>query len=222
MTAAAAVTVTRQTAARLRSTQARSAMRAHARTQVASLCRGCGGHVDARRSTRRFCSSPCRQRAWRAGPRPLLAPVAHQRRVREQEAARDPRPQMATLKGCTVEQITYAEAKEIIVRHEWLRSMPTGTRACYRLRSPDDELVGVAVFAAGPAPESGDLCGREHRDRAVCLARGACVHWAHPHAASHLISKACKLAAAEVGWQIFYAYADPTAGERGVVYQAAN
>ena len=31
-------------------------------------------------------------------------------------------------------------------------AMPTGTRACYGLHSPGGELLGVAVFAAGPAP----------------------------------------------------------------------
>jgi hypothetical protein len=80
----------------------------------------------------------------------------------------------------------------------------------------------VVVFAAGPAPESGDICGREHRDLTVCLARGACVHWGHPHAASFLISRACKLAHEQFGWRIFYAYADPMAGEIGTVYQACN
>ena len=120
---------------------------------------------------------------------------------------------MATLEGCTVEQIPFAEAKAIITRYEWLGSMPTGTRACYGLRTPSGELAGVAVFAAGPAPESGDLCGREHRDLAICLARGACVHWAQPNAASFLISRACKLAAKQFGWKIFFAYADWQAGE---------
>ena len=37
-----------------------------------------------------------------------------------------------------------------------------------------------------------------------------------------MISNACKLAAKEFGWRIFYAYADPTAGEIGTVYQACN
>jgi hypothetical protein len=221
VTTQAAVSVTGRTTARLRSTQARSAMRAHARTEVASACRACGEHVEARRSTRRFCSGACRQTSWRT-KRPLLRPVAHQRRIRDVEAERDPRPPMATLEGCAVEQITYAEAKALITRYEWLRTMPTVTRACYGLKTPEGELAGVAVFAAGPAPESGDLCGPEHRDRAICLARGACVHWAHPHAASFLISRACKLAHAEFGWKVFYAYADPTAGEIGTVYQACN
>ena len=218
----AAVSVTGRMAARSRSTQARRAARAHARAEVAAACRVCGEHVDARRSTRRFCSGACRQRAYRTGRRPMLVPVAHQRRIRERETTLDPRPQMMTLEGSTVERVSFAEAKAIIVRYEWLRSMPTGTQACYGLRAPSGELVGVVVFAYGPAPESADLCGPEHRDLTVCLSRGACVHWAHPHAASFLISRACKLAAEQFGWRIFFAYADPMAGEYGAVYQACN
>ena len=129
---------------------------------------------------------------------------------------------MASLEGCTVEQIPFAEAKALITRYEWLGSMPTWTRACYGLKTPTASLRASWCSRAGPAPESGDLCGREHRDLAVCLARGACVHWAHPHAASFLISRACKLAQRDYGWKIFYAYSDPMAGEIGTVYQAAN
>jgi hypothetical protein len=222
MTLIAAVTVTPQIAARMRSTLARSAVRAHARAEVASACRACGGHANPSRSTRRFCSGACRQRAYRAGRRPILAPVAHQARIREREAAADPRPQMATLEGSTVEQIPFAEAKALILRYEWLRSMPTGTLACYGLRTHGGDLAGVVAFARGPAPESHDLCGPENRDLAVCLARGACVHWAHPNAASFLIARACKLAHRDHGWEVFFAYADPRAGEVGAVYQAAN
>jgi hypothetical protein len=222
MSVLAAITVTPQTAARMRFTQARSAMRAHARTQVASACRACGERVEARRLTRRFCSNPCRQRAYRTCRRPILAPIAHQRRIRVREAERDPRPTMATLNGCMIEQISFAEAKTLVTRYEWLGSMPTVTRACYGLKTPEGELAGVVCFAAGPAPESGDLCGQEHRDRVISLARGACVHWAHPHAASFLISRSCKLAHADFGWRIFHAYSDPRAGEIGTVYQACN
>ena len=180
-------------------------------------------NANARRSTRRYCSSPCRQRAYRAGRRPILAPVAHQRRIRDAGGrTRSPPRRWRPSKAARSNRVPFAEAKALIVRYEWLGTMPTVTRACYGLRTPEGELAGVAVFAAGPAPESGDLCGQEHRDRAICLARGACVHWAHPHAASHLISKACRLAAEEFGWRIFFAYSDPTAGEIGTVYQACN
>jgi hypothetical protein len=222
MNAAATISVTGRIAARLRFAQARSTARAHARTQVASACRACGEPVEARRLTRRYCDSACRQRAYRAGRRPMLVPVAHQQRVRLQEAALDPRPQMASLEGCTVAAVPFAEAKALIVRYEWLRSMPTGTRACYGLRTPNGELAGAVVFALGPAPESADLCGPEHRDRTICLARGACVHWAHQHAASFLVTRACRLAHTEFGWKVFYAYSDPVADERGVIYRACN
>ncbi len=143
----AAVTVTARTAARLRSTQARSAMRAHARAVVCHACQACGGSTNATRSTRRFCSSPCRQGAYRAGRRPIVAPIAHQRRIREREAAADPRPQMESLDGCTVVEVPFAEAKAIIVRHEYLGSMPPMVRGCYGLRAPSGELIGAVVFA---------------------------------------------------------------------------
>jgi hypothetical protein len=80
----------------------------------------------------------------------------------------------------------------------------------------------VAVFGPGPGSDSSLLCGPEWRERTVCLLRGACVHWAHKHAASFLISRACALAHKDFGWVAFYAYADRTANEVGVVYQACN
>jgi hypothetical protein len=199
------------------SVTSRSAVRARARAAVASSCRACREPISARRSTRRFCSGRCRIAHWRGA-----LPAAHQRRIRECEAERDPRPVMVTLNGCTVAEIAYAEAKTFVTRYEWLGSMPPVTRACYGLKTPDGELAGVVVFAAGPSPESGDLCGCEHRDKAICLARGACAHWAHPHAASFLIARACKAARNDHGWTVFYAYSDPLAGEIGTIYQACN
>ena len=47
---------------------------------------------------------------------------------------------MTTLAGCTVEQITYAEAKALITRYDWLRTMPMGTRVCYGLKTSEGEL----------------------------------------------------------------------------------
>jgi hypothetical protein len=45
---------------------------------------------------------------------------------------------------------------------------------------------------------------------------------APPNAASFLVSRAVKMASQEYGWRIFYAYADPEAGEVGTIYQAMN
>jgi hypothetical protein len=100
--------------------------------------------------------------------------------------------------------------------------MPAIVSACYGLRTSEGELAGVVVFGPGHGTASVDICGPEWRHKTIALLRGACVHWAHPHAASYLISRACRLAAAEFGWRVLYAYADRAAGEVGIVYQACN
>jgi hypothetical protein len=46
--------------------------------------------------------------------------VAYQRRIRTVEALREPRPIMTTHDGCKVERVSYAAAKALILRYEWL------------------------------------------------------------------------------------------------------
>jgi hypothetical protein len=147
---------------------------------------------------------------------------AHQYRVRHREARLDPRPQMTTLDGCAVQQVSYTEAKALIVKYEWLKTMPAIVTASYGLRTPSGELVGAVCLGPCPGTASADLCGPEWRDKAIGLLRGCCVHWAPRNAASFLISRACGLAAKDFGWRIFVAYADQRAGERGVVYQSCS
>jgi hypothetical protein len=141
--------------------------------------------------------------------------ACHQRKIREQAMRDDPRPVMTSLDGCTVEYIPEAEARTIIVRYEWLGTVGVPS-ICTGLRDPQGELIGVALFGHPGSPEAGNLCGPDVPT--LCLMRGACVHWAHPHAASFLVSRAVKLSGAEV----VYAYADPEAGEIGTIYQACN
>ena len=100
--------------------------------------------------------------------------------------------------------------------------MPAAIGACFGLRSPWGELLGVVVFGWTPSPQSHNLCGEEHRDLAICLARGATVHWSPPNAASYLIAQALKQATKTYGWRIYFAYADPEAGEWGGVYEACS
>jgi hypothetical protein len=142
--------------------------------------------------------------------------------MRLREAERDLRSPLPSLDGCTVERISVAESKPIIMRYEWLGTTPRTPLAAYGLRAPTGELIGVTVFGHPNGTGSSNLCGRDHKDLAICLQRGACVHWAPRNAASFLISRACRLAAAEHGWRIFHAYADRTAGEIGTVYQACG
>ena len=146
----------------------------------------------------------------------------HQRKIREEQALIDPHPVMESLTGCRVEQITRQQAESIIFKYEWLGTMPTVSLAYYGLLTPDNELVGVTCFGTGAGTNARNICGAENRDITICLERGANVHWAHPHAGSYLVARACKLASRDYGWKVFYAYSDETAGEIGTIYQACN
>lgn len=149
------------------------------------------------------------------------AGLAYQRAIRDIEARNEPRVVLQNLDGCSVQRISTPEARRLILRYEWLRTMGRAV-ACYGLRGPDGVLLGATCFGWPAGIESRDICGREHRGTAICLERGACVHWAPSNAASFLIRHAVRLAHRDYGWEIFYAYADEDAGEIGTVYQASN
>lgn len=142
---------------------------------------------------------------------------AYQRHIRELMTNKYPRERMKTLHNYSIETISRADATPIILHYEWLGSIGKANRFV-GLFSPVRELQGVACFGHGPAGDIRKLIGAP----AMCLERGACVHWAPPNAASFLINSACKLIYRITGTAIFFAYGDPMAGEYGGVYQAAG
>jgi hypothetical protein len=151
---------------------------------------------------------------------------AHRRKIRESHATL-PDPLLAekqalasSLSNATVTEITYQEAKKVILKYEWLHSMGT-TDFSFGLYF-GEHLAGVVCFGRTAGTKSAaSVCGPEYTHKVKTLCRGACVHWAHPHSASFLISRACRLMS-EKGFHIFVAYSDAEAGEVGTVYQATN
>lgn len=144
--------------------------------------------------------------------------VAHQRRIRD--AQKDDHPVPADFSQAIVREISYAEAKSVILQYEWLGNMGTTIRAFGLFF--DGELAGVECFGKTAGTNvNQSVCGPEYADRVMTLCRGACVSWAHPHSATFLITRACRLMAKE-GKNIFVAYSDTDAGEIGTVYQACN
>jgi hypothetical protein len=156
--------------------------------------------------------------AARARWRPVKA---HQRIIRERAEIQEPREPLPTLDGCTVQRITREQARPIVLRYEWLGTMGRA-RAWYGLHAPDGEILGVVGFGHGIGAASRNLCGPDLVGQAMCLERGATVHYAPRNAGSFLIRRACRLAHREHGWAIFFAYADPDAGEVGTIYQACG
>jgi hypothetical protein len=151
-----------------------------------------------------------------------MAMICHQRQIRDMLAAEQPRPAMSSLAGCRVAAIDLPQARRIILTYEWLGTMGRPPAACYGLLDCDDTVIGALTFSSGPNHTRERLLGKEHAAKVICLERGACVHWAHQHAASFLIGRAVRLAAATHGWEVFYAYSDEAAGDIGTVYQATN
>jgi hypothetical protein len=146
------------------------------------------------------------------------AGMSFQRWIREKARVRYPRPAMKSLAGCRVGPIDAKTARGIIEQYEWLGGLSAHVLSCYALRSPEGEVLGVAVFGRA-SREAGELKGI---GQGVCLSRGACVHFAPPNSASFLIRHATVRALNDHGAAFAFAYADPDAGEVGTVYQACG
>src|SRR5262249_12095719 len=150
---------------------------------------------------------------WRRRHRP----VAHQRRIRYRLTRSAPRPIAASLDGYKVVLIPREDALPLIRRYEWLGTL--GQASLFvGLVAPTGGIEGVACFGNGPVSSIRAIVGTP----ALCLERGACVHWAPKNAASFLISRAVKLVHRLFAVDRFFAYADPEAGEYGAIYQACG
>jgi len=119
-----------------------------------------------------------------------------------------------------VREVSFEAAKVVIRDYEWLGNMGTTE---YAFGIFWGNIMGGAVCFGRTAGTSvySSVCGPQYKNHAITLCRGACVHWAHEHSASRLISQACKMMLRH-GFNIFIAYSDPQAGEIGTVYQACN
>jgi hypothetical protein len=151
--------------------------------------------------------------------RARVAPKAHQRIIREQLAAQHPTPIEADIKTSVVREISYHDAEAIISKYEYLGTMPPFVKHCFGIFFAG-QLGGAIVYADEPSENLGVWDRLGYSGKIVCLARGACAHWAHEHAASRLIRRSMRLLPAN--YQVITATVDPAAGEVGTVYQAAG
>lgn len=159
---------------------------------------------------------------------------AHQRIIREQAASSEEdqgklfigedtliqKTLAYSLDNASVRRIDYVTAQTIILKYEWLGNMGT-TEFSFGLYF-GDYLAGVVCFGRTAGTNVyASVAGASNAGRVMTLNRGACVHWAHPHSASFLITWACR-EMAKLGYNIILAYSDTDAGEIGTVYQASN
>jgi hypothetical protein len=152
---------------------------------------------------------------------------AHQRRIREREQISD----MGDLFGrywerididigkSEVRQVSIATAKKIIERYEWLGTMPAVIWACFGIFF-EGECGGVVCYGPEYAENLGVWDKYGYTGKLILLSRGACVHWAHPHAASRLIRRSMSLLPDR--FRVVTCTVDESAGEIGTIYQACG
>lgn len=152
---------------------------------------------------------------------------AHQRIIREQKKHSDTGGlfayPVADIKKAKCKQITYEQAKKIILEYEWLGTMGTCVKYCYGIFF-DDVLAGAICFGDMGlivCNGYGLYVGEKYKKKGLILNRGACTWWAHEHSASKLISFGLS-EISKKGYKFCVAFSDPLAGEIGTVYQATN
>jgi len=126
----------------------------------------------------------------------------------------------ADFSNATLREISLAEARNLIVAQEWLGSLGSSEFAHGLFFG--EHLAGCVCFGSTAGTKvRASVCGSEHADKVITLTRGCCVHWAHPHSSSFLVSAACRMVTKKE-YHVVIAYADPEAGERGVIFRACN
>jgi hypothetical protein len=151
--------------------------------------------------------------------------ICHQKVIRDRKAIEDGNGDLfgkwwlsvdTDIKKSIVKEISYKEASSIILEYEWLGTMPSQVFVSYGIFH-ESFCVGAVCFSDVRQQTKMSFL----KMPSCILARGACVHWAHKHCASKLISSSCKM----LDWGKYafvIAYSDPEAGEIGTVYQACN
>jgi hypothetical protein len=146
---------------------------------------------------------------------------AHQRLIREQRAREgaDSGPPVVDIKQAEVRAISAPQARAIIEAHEYLGTMPAVPRFCFGIFF-EGRLGGAVVYGDETGESLGVWDRYGYTGRIIALVRGACVHWAHPHAASKLIRRSMALLPRH--YTVITATTDADAGERGTIYAACG
>ncbi len=118
-------------------------------------------------------------------------------------------------------ELNWHQAQEFILKYEWLGNMGTSNR-CFGLLL-DKNLASVVCYGPPIAPSRYNrILGSTFSQNVIQLCRGATAYWAPKWAASKLISTSMDILRRNIDPLIVIAYADPKAGEVGVIYQACN
>ena len=150
---------------------------------------------------------------------------AHQRIIREQMCIEEEHNLFGkwwekidiTKNNAVVKEITRDTALPVIEKYEWLGTLPVNYKKFAGLYF-NSALAGVVCFVDVKFGGKFTLFNYP----AICLGRGACVHWCPDYGASFLIQKSLKLLFSKSNPKYVVAFTDSKAGEIGTIYQACS
>jgi hypothetical protein len=124
-----------------------------------------------------------------------------------------------SIENAVVREISVSEAKPIIEKYEWLKTMPAIVHHCYGIYY-DGAIGGVVVYGVEYAENLGVWDKYGYTGKIICLARGACLPWAPANTASKLIRTSMNMLPEK--YKVITATVDKTADEVGIIYQACG
>jgi hypothetical protein len=111
------------------------------------------------------------------------------------------------------------EIVAFIERYEWLGIMPIWVTHRFTARYKGT-LIAANIF--GTPYAFSNLLGKDNNNLEKHITRGASISYAPKNTASWLIMQSIRWMVKNTEFRLFTAYADPSAGELGTIYQACN
>jgi len=154
--------------------------------------------------------------------RDKAADIAWQKQLRDKYLEEGAPDIDLDLKTATVKRITRTLAKQIILKYEWLGTLPPSS--LYYGLFFGEYCAGVVCYVLGSVGANVNAHSEFgiDRDEMIYLVRGANVHWSPKGANSKLVSISLNLIGKTTGAKLAIAYSDTDAGEIGTIYQACN
>jgi len=125
-----------------------------------------------------------------------------------------------------IELIDFNTAKQIILKYEWLKTMPLFNKFYFGIYFKINEeyfLGGVVIYSEEYSANKATTWDKyEFTNKIILLSRGVCLWWTPKNTASFFISKTTDWLKKNTNYKIITATVDPAAGEIGTIYQSLN
>ena len=125
-------------------------------------------------------------------------------------------PQNPDLKSAIIKKIDFNTASTIILKYEWIGTMPLPKSCRYIYGLYFDNILGGVIIYVHPSTRQFE---KEYPRQVVQLNRGACAYWTPKNSASRLIAESLH-DLRKNNIKLIIAYCTIEAGEIGTIYQA--